>query len=807
MYKYVYLLACLFAANGLFGQGLLTGQITDPDGEPLAGAAIFVMETQQGTSTDERGLYRLEGLEPGTYNVRVTYVGFEQTIRTTKIVKGTSQTVLHVQLTEAVFTMEGITVKATRAQEKDPFTFKTLDQKDLRENDLGVDMPYLLQWTPGVVATSDAGTGVGYTGIRIRGTDPTRVNITINGIPLNDAESQGVFWVNLPDFAANVNDVQIQRGVGTSTHGAGAFGATINLNTSELQPEPYGRLSASVGSFNTWKGTVQFGSGLIKDKFSLDGRISRIQSDGFIDRATADLESFYLSGAYVGEKTSLRLVAFSGHEITYQAWYGVPGSMIDNPELRTFNPAGTEKPGEPYDNEVDNYGQDHYQALFNHQINRNLNLNLALHYTRGAGYFEQYVADEERSDYGLDPVIWQGDILITQSDFIRQLWLDNHFYGGTYALDYVNNNSRLKMTLGGAWNQYLGDHFGERIWGELLPPEDEPVARFYQNDATKNDFNTFLKVNYDLTDRLQVFGDIQFRQVDYTFLGFNRNLENVEQTAQLRFVNPKAGLYYELNEQSGVYASFAVGQREPNRDDFVNSTPDSRPRPEQLFNTEAGYKFKQEKSFLQANFYHMYYRDQLVLTGEINDVGAATRINVPESYRLGFELDGGWQPVRWFGLAANLGLSQNRITAFTEFKDAYDADFNWIGQEAVAHENTAIAFSPAVVGALALEWKPTEDLSLTLLNKYVSKQYIDNTQDENAILNPFYFSNLRLLYSLDLGDWVSVELNATVRNLWDNLYETNAWSYRYVFDGAPTVDLGFYPQAGRNYLVGLNILF
>ncbi|MCB0640590.1 MAG: TonB-dependent receptor, partial [Phaeodactylibacter sp.] len=548
--------------------------------EPLAGAGVFVLETQKGTSTDERGVYKLQGLEPGTYTLRVTYVGYERALRKGQIVKGTSQTILHVQLTETVFTMEGVTVRATRAQEEAPFTFKTLDQKELQVNDLGVDMPYLLQWTPGVVVTSDAGTGVGYTGIRIRGTDPTRVNVTINGIPLNDAESQGVFWVNMPDFAASVQDVQIQRGVGTSTHGAGAFGATINLNTSDLEPEAYGRLSTAFGSFNTWKGSANFGTGLLHDKFTLDGRISRIQSDGYIDRGSANLESFYLSGAYTGDKSLLRLVLFSGQEVTYQAWNGVPAAFVDDPELRTYNSAGTEKPGEPYENEVDNYGQTHYQALYHQFLSRNWNLDLALHYTRGAGYFEQYKADQNRLDYGLDTVFLAQDSIVTESDLVRRLWLDNHFYGGTYALNYVNNSSRLKVTLGGAWNQYLGAHYGERLWGELLPAGAEPVARYYENDATKTDFNTFLKVDYDLTEKLQIFGDLHFRQVDYTFLGFNRNLENVEQSVQLRFFNPKAGLAYVLNEQTDLYASFAVGQREPNRDDFVNSTPESRPTPE-----------------------------------------------------------------------------------------------------------------------------------------------------------------------------------------------------------------------------------
>ena len=810
MYKWTLALAFVGWSAALSAQGVLTGQVTDRAGEPLVGANVWVVEAKTGNPTNQNGVYQIDGLPPGAYTVRVSYVGYERVLRKTSIREGTSKTILHIQLEEEIVAFEELVVSATRAGRKTPFTYVDLGREELEENNLGQDVPFQLQWTPSTVVTSDAGTGIGYTGIWIRGTDPSRINVTINGIPLNDAESQQVFWVDLPDFLSSTEDVQIQRGVGTSTNGAGAFGATVNLNTVKFNPEPYATISGSTGSFGTWRGNLQAGTGLLRDHFTFEGRLSRITSDGYIDRAEAELSSYFLTGAYIDDKTMLRFNLFSGSELTYQAWNGVPEAFIDDPELRTYNSAGTEKEGEPYDNEVDDYTQTHYQLLFNRELSRNWHLNLAGHYTRGAGFFEQYKADQSLAGYGL-PAVSIGSEQVTETDLIRRRWLDNNFYGATWAARYVGNGSRFQLTVGGAWSRYEGRHFGEVIWARFFS-DGEIRHRYYDNDAEKLDLNSYAKVSYEIGDALNLFLDLQYRRVDYEFLGFDQDGSNVTQTDRLHFFNPKAGLYFRLSEQSSVYASFAVANREPNRDDYVDSSPVSRPAPERLLNTELGYERQWKKARVQANFYHMFYEDQLVLTGQLNDVGAYTRTNVPESYRLGVELNGAWQALTTLELSGNATLSRNRIRAFTEFVDQYDLDFNYLGQAIVEHRETDLGFSPSFIAAWELNWTPfakplqkaKHDFALALLGKYVGQTYLDNTGSEDAALDPYSFVDLRLSYALPLKrSGGSLELTFLLRNLLDTRYETNGWVYRYEYDGQLTRDLGLYPQAGRNFLAGV----
>lgn len=791
-------------------QCLVTGQVTNADGEPLPGANVIITGTRQGASADPNGLYRIEDVKPGTYTIQASYIGYEQVRRKTVIKEGVERQIVHLQMSEKLVQIEELTVWATRADSKTPMTYTNLDKEEIEKNNLGQDVPYLLRWTPSAVVTSDAGTGIGYTGIRIRGTDPTRINVTINGIPLNDAESQGVFWVDLPDFVSSTNDIQIQRGVGTSTNGAGAFGASINLNTNQLRKEAYGQLNGSVGSFNTLKGNFQFGSGLINDRFTFDGRISRINSDGYIDRATADLESFYLSAAYLGEKSSLRLNAFSGKEVTYQAWFGISPDLLDDPETRTFNPAGTEKEGEPYDNEVDDYQQNHYQLLYNSQLALNWNLNLALHYTRGMGFFEQYKADQSFADYGFAP-IEIADSTINTTDLIRRRWLDNDFYGTTYSLNFLSDDNRLGATLGGAYNIYEGAHFGEVIWARFAS-NSEIRDRYYDNDARKTDFNVFAKFNYELLYGLNAYVDLQYRRVGYEFFGFNNDLQNVKQRDELNFFNPKVGIQYRVKDKMDFYASFAVANREPNRNDYTENPLASRPKPERLYNTEVGYRQNWKNAALGVNVYHMYYRDQLALNGQLNDVGEYMRINIDKSYRLGLEVVGGMEFDNGLEVQLNATVSQNKVDEFTEFVDVYDAEFNWLGQESIAHTNTDLAFSPSLIAGGELSYNvlrksDNQELNLALLGKYVGKQYIDNTSDESNVIDPYGFGDFRLRYVLQTN-WVKeIGLTVMVRNLFDNQFETNAWSYRYMFDGMTALDQGFFPQAGRNYLVGLSLGF
>ncbi|TAK44521.1 MAG: TonB-dependent receptor [Saprospiraceae bacterium] len=836
----------LLISNFIISQTQLSGKITDMQGRSLPGASVVLLETRQGTVADEQGNYRIAVARPGAYTLRASYVGFEETAVAANVAEDGGTVVLNVRLPERVLLLDVLTVQATRAGERSPFTYSSIGKAALESRNLGQDLPYLLDATPSVVVTSDAGAGVGYTGLRIRGTDPTRINVTINGIPLNDAESQAVFWVDLPDIAASTEDLQIQRGVGTSTNGAGAFGGTINLNTAKLHDLPYGEFSGTLGSFGTRKATVQFGTGLLfspqsavhspesgvhspqssvhspesavsspqPSGFSLDGRLSRIVSDGYIDRAGVDLKSFYLSAAWLGKKSALRANVFSGHEVTYQAWNGVPAQWVDDAKLRTFNVSGTEKPGTPHDNEVDDYTQTHYQLIFNRELTRNWNLNLAGHYTRGYGFFEQYKARQDlNADYGAVTC----DTCPHISDVIRRRWLGNDFFGGTWALHFQKNNQRLQATLGGAWNQYLGEHFGELVWGQVLPGLP-PNFRYYEGRGGKTDFNVFTKISNSFTPFLHGFLDLQYRRVGHDITGTDNDLREVRASADYDFFNPKAGLLLDVRDNATAYVSFAVGHREPNRDDFTDAPANARPQPERLYNTEAGFRLRQTKSTWSVNLYQMLYKNQLVLTGNINDVGAAIRRNVPGSYRLGLEVAGSVELSEKLHFDGNATLSQNKIKNFTEYVDNWDTG----GQDALEHGTTDIAFSPNFMAFGKLRFQPFGQLELALSGKYVGSQFMDNTSNENALLSAYFVSGLQVRYAWKPAFAEEVSLNFLLDNLLGARYSSNAWIYRYTsasydgrpddpytrFEGGNTYNLtGYYPQAGRNFLLGVAVKF
>ncbi|MDB5060561.1 MAG: TonB-dependent receptor, partial [Mucilaginibacter sp.] len=611
----------------------ISGKITNQAGETLPGATISIVNPAVNTQTDASGYYRIANVKAGSYTLKATFIGY-QTI--TKTVSVNADKTVNFSLGNATFNAEEVTVTATRAGKNSPTAFTNLSKKDLEKNNFGQDMPYLLNQTPSVVVTSDAGAGVGYTGIRIRGSDGTRVNVTINGIPLNDAESQGSYFIDLPDLASSVNNIQVQRGVGTSTNGAGAFGGSINIQTATRRDTAYADINNTVGSYETVKNTVSLGTGLLGGKFSVDGRLSRIKSDGYIDRASSDLKSFFVSGAYYGKNSTLRANIFSGVERTYQAWNGIPDYIIgDNtiPNHRTYNELGLMPDGTYYKDQVDNYQQNHYQLLYDQKLSDKVSFSGALHYTKGFGYYEEYKTNAKVTDYGLTPVVI-GGTAITNTDLVRRRWLDNDFYGITYALKY-QPESNLNFTLGGAYNYYTGAHFGNIIYTKQSAGIT-PNYEYYRDDANKNDFNIFGRGEYKLGD-VTLFADLQYRRIYYSFLGFDRNLNNVQQSATLNFFNPKAGITYELDEHNNVYASFAVGNHEPNRDDYTNSTPQSRPKPENLKDFEAGYRTSGDVFKGGINGFYMLYKNQLILTGALNDVGAATRVNVDNSYRAGIE--------------------------------------------------------------------------------------------------------------------------------------------------------------------------
>jgi iron complex outermembrane receptor protein len=684
-----------------------------------------------------------------------------------------------------------VEVRTVRASVTAPFAKTNINKTQIQKQNLGQDLPFALNQTPSVVVNSDAGNAIGYTGIRIRGSDATRINVTINGVPFNDPESGGTFFVNLPDILSSANSIQIQRGVGTSSNGAGAFGGTINLSTNELNKTAYIESNNSYGSFNSLKNTIRFGSGLVGNHFTTDVRFSKISSDGFIERAKTDLQSYYLSTAYLNDKTTIRFTNFSGNEKTYQAWNGVTEADLKN--NRRINYAGTEKHGEPYDNETDNYKQDHYQLLLTQKLSSRWDFTTSLFYIKGKGYYEQYKANEGYADYGL-PNISNGSTEITASDLIRQLWLDNDFYGAVLSSQYITDKSTF--SIGGSLSNYLGNHFGEIIWAENGMPS--PVKRWYDHDAIKNDWNVYGKWQYGLSKSLQAFTDLQVRGVNYSINGF-RNNPTINMNNQYRFFNPKAGLTYSVKNWT-AFASYSIGNKEPNRDDFETSVSE-QPKPERLQDLEVGLERKTKSYSFGATAYYMNYKDQLVLTGKINDVGAYTRTNIDESYRLGIELQGSTIFSKWLKAAANLTLSRNKIRNFTEFIDDYDNG----GQKTNVFNEADISFSPSVTGAATIAINPVQNVAIDLLSKYVGKQYLDNTSTESRKLNAFYTQDVRAVYSFTKGWLKNADVIFQVNNVFDKKYEPNGYTFSYYYNNQLATENYYFPMAGVNWMVGLNV--
>lgn len=718
-------------------------------------------------------------------------------------------------------------VLATRTSINSPVPHTNFSAEKIAKQYHAQDIPYLLSAVPSLVETSDGGIGTGYTGMRIRGSDPTRINVTINGIPLNDTESQAVFWVNLPDLAASASEIQVQRGVGVSTNGAGAFGASVNLNLSKVENEQFASVTNTIGSFGTRKHSVQVGTGLMGGKVAFAARVSGVYSDGFVDRAAVNMNAIHLSGSYLDEHQSAQFHLLSGHEITYQAWNGLPAQYLENEDLRTFNTAGAERPGSPYPDELDNYTQRHFLGHYKRELTPKLHLQLNGHYTKGFGYFEQYKADQDLSNYVVSPF----DTFIPPMDLVRRRWLDNDFYGGTFALrwlpEIVWNPSLL---LGGALSLYDGQHFGELIWAESFTgvPND---FRYYENKARKRDANVFLKLETSPTKQLSAFLDLQIRTVHYSFLGYDNELNNLKQRAKLGFFNPKIGATYSVSKIWSTYAFAGIGHREPNRDDYTQSTPASRPKAERMFDLETGLNGKDENWTASANFFWMQYRDQLVLDGRINDVGAYIRTNVPNSWRAGLELEAGGQIGRLLSLAGSASFSQNKIPEFIEFRDNWDT---W-EQEKIVHRNSDLAFSPNLIarGEATVVLKPRRssktnevskgsELSATLVGKYVSLQFLDNTSNLKTALPGYFVCDLRLNYNLTQIIGKQASIIVSLNNLLGEKYASNGWTYRYssanydarsdntytrLEGGNVYNQSGFFPQAGRHWMATLKIAF
>lgn len=704
--------------------------------------------------------------------------------------------------------LDEVFVSAIRVTKESPVTFSNLTKEQIKPRNLGQDIPILMNFLPSVVTTSDAGAGVGYTGIRVRGSDATRVNVTINGIPYNDAESQGTFWVNMPDFASSVESLQLQRGVGTSTNGAGAFGASLNLLTDGFLEDAYAQISSSIGSFNTLKNTFKFSTGLLNDHIEVSGRLSQINSDGYIDRSGVDLESYFLQAAYKDDNTLIKALQFGGHEITSQAWYGTPLARINNDaqgiedfivinelseaEAKNLRDSDRRYNYYTYENEDDNYKQDHTQLLWNETLNNNWNTNIALHYTRGRGFYEQYKVEDDFSTYGFTPITVNGEEVNT-TDIIRRRWLDNHFYGAVFSANYTNNN--LNLIFGGGWNTYKGDHFGEVIWARYAS-NSSIRDRYYDDSSKKTDFNLYTKANYKLNDKWSLFGDLQYRTVGYSANGDDTGL--VDDT--FNFFNPKAGVTLDLNSNNNLYFSYAVANREPNRNDYENGNP----KPEKLNDFELGWRYVSEKAQINTNVYYMQYKDQLVLTGELNDVGAPLRKNVGDSYRLGLEIDVNLTISSQFSFRPNVSISANKNKDFLFQRDG----------ELVNLGDTEIAFSPSLIAGGAFTYSPSENLQITVLGKHVGEQFMGNIDASSSKLSAYTQFDFNMQYEIMTNTFIkSIVLSGLVNNIFNELYESNGYFFTYddtwsqpgvttTIEGA-----GYYPQAGTNFLLGATLNF
>ncbi len=734
----------------------------------------------------------------------VTHATFGQ-----KNATDTTARVLDTISTRTIFSDE-IIVTGTRAKENAPTTFTTVSKETLGKINLGQDLPVLLDATPSVVSTSDAGAGVGYTGIRIRGSDATRINVTINGIPVNDAESQGTFWVNMPDFTSSVQDIQIQRGVGTSTNGSGAFGASINIRTQQHSQKAFGELSTSYGSFNTWKHTVKAGTGMIKDRFYIEGRISKISSDGYVERAKSNLWSYYISTGYQYKNTILKYVHFSGREKTYQAWYGVPQDSLA--VHRKMNIAGTDyyANSPAWKDQNDNYRQDYHQLFFTQKLSNSWVLNLAGFATLGKGFYEEFKVDQSFAKYKVDAPVLNGDTLL-RGDLVRRRWLDNGFYGGTYSVNYEGRKG-LSVSVGGLAAYYDGDHYGTVLWARNAAVNND--TKYYFNVGRKTDINVYAKLNYEWNKKLIVFADLQYRYVKHTMKGDENGGYSFDIQRNWNFFNPKVGIAYQAHKYHQVYASFAMGNREPNRDDIVDGNIQKN---ETMYNAEAGYRFANSKYAFSANYYMMYYKNQLVLTGRLNDVGNPIKANAPSSYRTGVELQGSLQPVKYFRATGNFTFSVNKIKSFKEYIYTYDE--NYEADSALTliidHKNSDISFSPSIISALTLTALPVTGLEVSLVTKAVSKQYMDNSMDEERKLKPFWYSNINVQYTLKTSFLKEIQFNLLLNNVFNKLYESNGFTYseRYSYldeNSATQVTPvskynSYYPQAGFNFLLGITI--
>ncbi|WP_288954991.1 TonB-dependent receptor [uncultured Polaribacter sp.] len=758
----------------------LSGKVVDKNNEPLPGASILAKEIKKGTTSNFKGEFSLP-LKKGTFTIEVSFIGYK-TI--SKKIEMTKDEYFVIQLNTSSTVLDEVLVSAVRVNADIPVTFSNLSKKEIAKRNLGQDIPVLMNYLPNVVSSSDAGAGVGYTYMNVRGSNGERINVTVNGIPYNDAESHGTFWVNLGDFASSTQNLQLQRGVGTSTNGSGAFGASLNILTDAVSDEAFGEISNTFGSFGTRKHTVKFSTGKINDHIEIAGRLSNIYSDGYVDRAFADLKSYFLQGSYTDENTLIKAITFGGKEKTYQAWFGLDATQLATD--RRQNPY-------TYDNEVDDYGQNHYQLHWNEKLNDKWSTNLGLNYTKGSGFFEQYKAGESAADFN--------NLIVDNSDVIVRRWLDNDFYVVNFSTNYKND--KVNFISGISYSNYTGDHFGEVIWGSDLAPNVNIRDRYYFSDAKKTDFSIFAKANFEISEKLSGYIDLQGRFVNYQTKGITSDLDAIDVDANFDFFNPKLGFTYNVNENNNLYASFAVANREPNRNDFEGGVT----TPETLFDYELGWRLKSENIKINTNIYYMDYDNQLVLTGAIDNVGQPVRATSGSSYRLGLEIDADIKLSNEFTIRPNIAFSTNRNRDFVTV----------INDKLVFLGNTNLSFSPNTVVGNMYIFTPSDNFQLSFLTKYVSQQYLSNLNSYVSsadVLESFITSDLNIVYQIKPNKiFESITFTALVNNIFNVEYLDRGYYYTYddtwsnpgtttTVDGA-----GYYPQATRNFLVGITLRF
>lgn len=760
----------------------LSGKVVDGN-QPLPGASILIKGTSNGITSDLQGNFKFQ-LKKGSYILVVSAISNPKEV-TINLSKDQSIT---INMADSFVNLNEVLVDAVRVKENSPITHSNITKKELAKRNLGQDIPVLLNYLPSVVTTSDAGAGVGYTGIRVRGSDATRVNVTINGIPYNDAESQGTYWVDLPDFASSTQSMQLQRGVGTSTNGSSAFGASLNILTDAISENSYGEISSSIGSYNTTKNTVKFSTGKINDHIEFAGRFSKIDSDGYIDRAFSHLKSYFLQAAYVDDNTLIKVLSFGGKERTYQAWYGVTKDEMVS-FGRTYNPYS-------YDNETDNYQQDHYQILWNQKLSQNWNSNVALNYSKGKGYYEQYKANQDFADYNLTPITI-GSETNDKTDLIRRRWLDNDFYVVNANATYKNNT--LEIIFGTSVSYYSGAHFGEIIWAQYAS-NSQIRDHYYDSSTKKNDANVFGKLTYNLSDKWTLFTDLQGRFVGFKTAGITSDRNSININENYSFFNPKAGLTFKTNQNNSIYFSVAKATKEPNRSDFKNGVNTA----EKLNDFELGWRYKSQNAALNTNIYYMRYKNQLVLTGAIDDTGDFIRATSGKSYRLGIEIDGKINVSKQFSWQPNIAISSNKNL---DFVTSWNGSLENLG-------TTNISFSPNIVVGNSFTYTPNTKMYISLLSKYVGKQYMGNIDNENSKLASYFVNDFNFSYEIKPKKIVeSIIFTALVNNIFNVEYISNGYYYTYddtwsVPGETTTLDgAGYYPQATRNFLIGVTLKF